>query len=200
MKPCPKCAFELYDLAQRCSNCGFIDPHKTGGQVTPKKEPKTKSQAPPKREKQGREVGTRNPKTQHLIPKVLELKYQGGSLRQISKQTGLNKRTVATILPPFDKHITPKARNVLDKCLTTSFEVFNKAYQNNKGDERDKFDAFIETQVEFLQPMALTKTMLTWSQQLSHVGDNAFVHGAIYSLLKVSDYFSSIRESEPPEQ
>lgn len=207
MKPCPKCGFVLFDLAQRCSNCGVKDPHNIGYNFDKKpklvtvplsKIKEAMKKAPPKRTGRGR-IGIRNPKTQQLIPQALELRKQGGSIRQISKEIGLAKHTVESILPPFDKHITPKARNVLDKCLAHSLELFTKGYHNNQSDMRDNQDAFIETQCEFINPTELKNQMSAWTRQLIPVGDNAFVRGAIYALNKARDYFNSVKELEPPD-
>ncbi|KKN21394.1 hypothetical protein LCGC14_0925790 [marine sediment metagenome] len=191
MKHCPKCGYELFDAALKCSSCGLKDPHGIRKDIAYK--PKSKST------RQGREIGSRNPKTQHLIPQVLDLKKQGNSIRQIERKTSLAKHTVRSILPPFDKHITPKARVVLDKCMAHSLDLFTKAYHNNQGEERDNFDAFIETQVEFINPTELTNQLSSWVTPLTQIGDNSFVHGAIYALNKARGYFHAIKEMEPPD-
>lgn len=199
MKPCPSCGFELSGYATRCSNCGLKYPHSIKKEDS-NKELINKKRGERKEVGRGREIGRRNPKTEQLSPQVLELKKQGASIREITRQTGLAKNTVRSILPPSDKHITPKARNVLDKCLANSMELFSKGLHNNSSDDRDKLDAFMETQCEFINPIELEKQMSSWAHQLATVGDNAFVRGVIYALNKTRDYFYSVKELEPKDE
>ena len=110
MKPCPSCGFELFDYAQRCSNCGLRGLHNSENIPTkPIRQTERLKKGSVRKVGSGRKKGSHIFRIQKAIPKVLELKRGGVSKRQISYQTGLTLNTIRSILPPFYKHTAPQS-------------------------------------------------------------------------------------------